>query len=994
MNARMQGAFTWTAVLALWCAGCATADKAALPVDAQAPAPVDPRLEEAERALEASQKLMAERKRPEAKAEAERSLALREEVLGSTHPQVAESLRQLSKVTWQQEPSRAEEHLLRALAILEAAFGPMDPKLLPVLDTLYAIYVNQGYTSKPEPLVRRALAIHEAAFGKDHPETAEWLSTLGLILYIQGRYTEAEPLYLRALAIQEAALGKEHPALAEPLNHLGTLYLNQGSYARAEAAFERALAISEAAPTPDQDMVPYSLHNLAKVYLKQGLYTRAEPLQERAVALREKSYGKDHPYVAQMLDQLAALYEKQGRYAQAETLYQRALTIMEETGGKSHLAVFHILTNLARLYRSQGLYERARPPLERALAIREEATSGPTLAMAARRELGLLGLAQGRPAEAYALFEQAFTHAEARLRQESLTFSEERLADFLQLLRGDEERLYALARASPGDAQVRRLALSAALLLKGRSAEELAHTSRAIYRDLGPEDRATFERLRALRTEYAELALAGAGKRDPAEHQRRLQELADQGDALETELMQRSAPLRALRALPPPDQIVDRVAQALPKDSALVEFVAYEDRPLVPKPGTLEVQPPGELRYLAFVLRADGRISVVDLGPAERLHAAIHRLREALVRRAASWQRASQELHRLAFKPLLPALGSVRRLSLSTDGQLSLVPFAALHDGQRFLADTFHLNYRTSGKDLLPRSENSLPAHSAVILADPDFDGAPAASTSETTLASAERSLALDGFFSSRSAELASQPWAPLPATREEALSIQRMLPQARLLLGADASKQALLKLPAPGILHVATHGFFLDDTTASKASKGSRAVGHFGEVADPGPRNLPPNPLLRSGLVLAGARSTASQPTHLQDSLATALELSGMNLWGTQLVVLSACDTGQGDIKLGQGVYGLRRALGVAGAQTIVMSLWKVNDEVTRELMEDYYRRLLSGQGRAAALDAAMRALRDKQPHPYYWAPFIAIGLDTPLEGLAPQSPPQAPLP
>jgi CHAT domain-containing protein len=118
------------------------------------------------------------------------------------------------------------------------------------------------------------------------------------------------------------------------------------------------------------------------------------------------------------------------------------------------------------------------------------------------------------------------------------------------------------------------------------------------------------------------------------------------------------------------------------------------------------------------------------------------------------------------------------------------------------------------------------------------------------------------------------------------------------------------------------------------------------------------------------------------------------MNLWGTQLVVLSACDTGQGDVKLGQGVYGLRRALGVAGAQTVVMSLWKVNDETTRELMVDYYRRLLAGQGRVAALDEAMKALRGKQPHPYYWAPFIAIGVDAPLEGFTPQESPQATAP
>jgi CHAT domain-containing protein len=116
---------------------------------------------------------------------------------------------------------------------------------------------------------------------------------------------------------------------------------------------------------------------------------------------------------------------------------------------------------------------------------------------------------------------------------------------------------------------------------------------------------------------------------------------------------------------------------------------------------------------------------------------------------------------------------------------------------------------------------------------------------------------------------------------------------------------------------------------------------------------------------------------------------LAGLNLWGTQLVVLSACDTGRGDVLLGQGVYGLRRAFLIAGAETVVMSLWKVDDETTRTLMEAYYSNLLAGQGRASALREAMREVRRSQPHPYYWAPFIAMGRDAPLRLRAPGSSP-----
>ena len=204
-------------------------------------------------------------------------------------------------------------------------------------------------------------------------------------------------------------------------------------------------------------------------------------------------------------------------------------------------------------------------------------------------------------------------------------------------------------------------------------------------------------------------------------------------------------------------------------------------------------------------------------------------------------------------------------------------------------------------------------------------------------------------------------------------------MPQAQLFLGPEATKERLLQQAAPGVLHIATHGFFQENTAAPE---GARALIHVGALGGGISSRNPTDPLLRSGLVLANARAAASNSP---GPLVTALELASLDLWGTQLVVLSACDTGRGDVKLGQGIYGLRRALFIAGAETVVSSLWKVNDETTRLLMEDYYHHLRAGQGRAEALREAMRALRKTRPHPYYWAPFIALGRDTPLRSIAP---------
>jgi CHAT domain-containing protein/Tfp pilus assembly protein PilF len=864
---------------------------------------------------------------------------------------------------------QAEPLYQRALLIDETALGKSHPDVAKTLNNLAALYQAQGLYDRAGLLYQRAFAIWEAALGKDHPNVAVTLDNLASLYQAQGLYRRAEPLFERALSIRETALGKSHPDVAKTLNNLATLYQAQGLYGRAELLHQRALSIWEAALGKHHPDVATSLNNLAYLYQAQGRYDRAEPPFERALAIREAAFGKHHPDIALSLNNLANLYLHQGMYGRAEPLLKRALAIWEAVLGKGHPNVAVALTNLAGLYQDQKLYSQAEPLHQRALAINEAALgkSHPHVAHSLNY-LAFLRLAQQRLTEAVPLFERSFAISEQRLRQEALDFSEMRMASFLQLLRAEELGLYALLREHPDNARVRRLALSAALLLKGRSAEELANISQAVYRSLGAEEHDTFERLRGVRTQLAKLSLQGPGAQPPVAYQQQLKALAEQGDALEAGLARRSAPLRELAALPSPAHIVDRVAAALPQQGALVEFITYLDIALVPEPGWRASPPPPRLRYLALVLLPNSTIRVRDLGPAEPIDVAASRLRDALANRDASFQAQAQKLYQLAFQPLLPLLGKTRRLFLSPDGQLSLVPFAALHDGHQFLVERFDFTYLTSGKDLLPRAQEAGPAGSVVVLADPDFTASPPAST--------------------LSEKRESRAWSlvPLPGTRQEAKAIERLFPQAQLYLGPEATKERLLQLRAPGILHLATHGIFLDDAPVPTPS---RAVGHFGAMGEGAVSSRPPpSPLLRSGLLFSGASAqppSSSSDTQLppDTSLATALELASLNLWGTQLVVLSACDTGRGDVKPGQGVYGLRRAFIVAGAETVVMSLWKVNDETTQRLMEAYYTQLLAGRGRAAALRDAMQLLREAHPHPHYWAPFIALGQDAPLRAL-----------
>jgi CHAT domain-containing protein len=243
------------------------------------------------------------------------------------------------------------------------------------------------------------------------------------------------------------------------------------------------------------------------------------------------------------------------------------------------------------------------------------------------------------------------------------------------------------------------------------------------------------------------------------------------------------------------------------------------------------------------------------------------------------------------------------------------------------------------------------------VIANPVF-GEPAVETDDTTDrrrgTRAARSIVRRSI--TTGTDLSAVYFAPLSGTLQEARSIQSLFPEASVLTGTAASEAALKRVDAPRILHIATHGFFLQS----------------GAIA---------SPLLRSGLALSGANLN---PAGDEDGILTALEASSLNLWGTKLVTLSACDTGIGEVKNGEGVYGLRRAFLLAGAETLVMSLWPVSDSVTREVMTTYYTGLKQGLGRGEALRRAQLAMltRKNRQHPFYWASFIQSGEWANLDG------------
>ncbi len=854
----------------------------------------------------------------------------------------------------------------RALALREKTLGAEHPDTANSLDALAMIYRNKGDYAHAEPLYRRALAIREKTLGAGHLDTAFSLYELAALYHNKGDYAHAEPLYRRALAIREKTLGAEHPDTAMLLNNLALVYYDKGDYAQAEPLYRRSLVICEKTLGAGHPYTAFTLNNLALIYHAKSDYTQAEPLYRRALAIQEKALGAEHPGTATALNNLALLYHDKGDYAQAEPLYLRSLAIHEKALGAEHPGTASCLNNLAFLYHNKGAYAQAEPLFRRALAIREK-TLGVEHPLTA---LSLNGLARLHEAtsdisQAVALRLRAQAIEERNILVNLATGSERRKLAYLAALAGSYNYSVALhIRSAPYNSTARDLALTAILHRKGRVLDAMNDNIEALRRRANPQDRALFDQLKDERARLARLVFGGPQKAVPTEYQQTIKRLEESVEKLEAEIGDRSSEFRA-QSQP---VTLAAVQSAIPADAALVEFFAY--RPFNPK-FTGRDEQLSQPRYVAYVLRREGEAGWVELGETKAIDDAVGSLRNALHNpKSADFKRLARRVDKLVMQPVQPLLGKTRRVFISPDGALNLVPFAALVDEQnRYLVEQYLFTYLTSGRDLLRYRSQLKIAKAPVIVADPNFG---------------ENSVDSKGASSVGILDLTRAYFSPLAATAEEAKALKAILPQATVLTKDQATETALKQIASPSVLHIATHGFFLADKPedAAEIERRRKLLQQTADWSSLGGRLE--NPLLRSGLGLAGANLRKSGPNQEDDGILTAMEVAGLNLWGTKLVVLSACETGVGEVRTGEGVYGLRRALVLAGAETQVMSLWPVSDRGTRDLMISYYKTLQTGVGRSEAMrQVQLRMMKDpRRRHPFYWASFIVSGEWANLDG------------
>jgi CHAT domain-containing protein/Tfp pilus assembly protein PilF len=745
------------------------------------------------------------------------------------------------------------------------------------------------------------------------------------MLYLsKGDYARTSPLLQRALDIQEAALGPKHPSVATTLSNIALLSMHHGRYAYAEELLKRMLEIVEAARGTEHPEAAAARNSLALVYQIKGDWTKAEEQYRRALAIRQKALGPEHPEVSVSFNNLAGLSEQRGDVAGAQSLFERALAIGERALGPRHPNLVTILVNLAQLHVRRGESKTAIQLVRRAAAIQDRTASV------------LLTLGSDEQNRRYMSTSRVQTLAS--------------LAVTLHM------------QLAPKDADAAELALTTILRRKGRVLDVMTDSFAALRRGTGAQDHALFEDLRSVSAELSALSLRGSAPMSVEQVRATFDQLEKRRQDLEAEVSRRSAQFQAELQ---PITIRD-VQAAIPEGAALVELFQYS--PLRPPEANRGLQW-GKPRYAAYVLRRHGDVAWADLGVAVAIDSHVIDVRRAFSREAADPRPEARILDALVMRRIRPLLGDARSVFISPDSQLNLVPFGALVDEDgRYLAERFTITYLPSGRDLVRLAHRAAPSRQgAVVIAAPTYNAT----------AEPERSGDRAG---ERSAEMASLSFKKLDFAEREGRAVARKLAGAQLLLGTEATEGALEALRSPRILHIATHGFFLPDQRSEHAPP-----------ADDRDLSGDPllhieNPLLRSGLALAGANLRRGRP----DGVLTALEASQLDLRGTQLVVLSACKTGVGDVTGGEGIYGLRRALTIAGVETQVMTLWEVNDEATRELMEAYYDQLLAGVGRSEALRRAQLAMlsRPERAHPNLWAGFIVSGSAAPIDAAPKASP------
>ncbi len=881
---------------------------------------------------------------------------------------------QLANISHQKaQPAAAKERLAEVRLLLSRKLPLSHCRLAIYYEMMGLIHEQQAHFDSAQGCFDTALACARHCPGNSELRIAAIKKSLCKLYWTTGRYSENEGEAAGALRTFTEYYGELNPQVASLESNLGTVDWVVGSLERAEMHFKRSISIQEKLFDGDRLELGIVLNNLALVYRRLGRLDEAEPLLVRSLGIRERLLGKEHPDVARALNNMANLYMRRGQPNLAQPLLERALHVWETKLDPNHPEVGVATYNLANNNYFQCRYRDALGLFRRTHAIWSRAF-GPKHPFPAK---SLSGLAYTFAAIGWLDSSLVYYRRLLELRQDfvkyAFSFTSDR--DKLKVLTEHpviDNSLLTLAAASQEQSLI-RLAFESVLRGKMIALDASKANRSSLFCSTDSSVTRDFRQYRAVCDSLSAFTLAPVTGRADADL---LNRLIEAHDSLESKMTFQCAQFRqdvAWRSV-----TIEAVTAALPESTALWEFVCFNQYDIRGQGSERERK--GAPHYAAFVLAHHRTPRLVDLGPTAAIDSLVRRAHGHLsgslgptssalaAELEGQWIEISSALKARVYSPLDAVTPPGSSLIIAPDGLLSRLPFEALPDSSdSYLVETRTISYALSGRDLLSYRADRPLQGDALILADPAFDspGHP------------ERSESVSDHGDTESNDKGSPwrpfgSWLPLSQTRKESFSISASFAGERMIrpivrTGSEASEAALKQLAgSPTVLHIATHGFVLARDSQANA-------------------NDPVNPLLRCGLVLAGANHSMSDPAgtleQQDDGILTALEISAIDLTGTQLVCLSACESGSGDIIDGEGVIGLRRAFRIAGAQSLVTTLCDVSDDLARSIVVAFYRTWLGGSSRRQALrEAELEALAEARRlyhsgHPRLWAGFILEG-------------------
>ncbi|MBR9974267.1 MAG: CHAT domain-containing protein [Bacteroidetes bacterium] len=857
-----------------------------------------------------------------------------------------------------------ESFYLEALAIYERLYAHEHESIVTMRNNLAYLYELQGRIREAE---ERYVSVVESArrlYPDDHPVKATAINNLGSYYLGRGMDAEAEPLYIEALEMRRRLNPEGNVDLLVSINNMGYFHTRRGRYREAEEMFAEAGRVLDRIAPGDHPYRALHLNNRASLLAEQGQHAAAETLYTTSLEMKERLYEQPHKEIALACNNIGTAQREQRRLADAAAMFTRAIDIFRQLEESVDYEIAVSLGNLGRVEIDLGKTDEGIRHLEESDELRRDLfPDGHVDRIVSERNLAKANILLGNTQEARKHLDELLLQLDAALRlsfgfdseAHQLAFMNNVLKPNLNLI-----TLYCLRNAE-SDPSAPALMLQSLLRFKGAIANESARRSAE-----WSKDRYTIslrEQLTGLREQDAQLSSRPQDDVLRAERLR-IQRRADSLDAALRKLDREYEKLRSRQEADWRD-----IQRQLKSDEALVEFAAV---PVSENNGS-----GGDtLQYAAVILRRSGAPVIVRLADEARLATYVSEAIDPRVPSYVTQRDVAEQLSGLVWEPLERFLDGVNAVWLIPDGLLHRLSFHALltrdaSGGFVHLDDRYELHLLTGARDLLSRNVRYRPQpyrrpDDAVLFGAPQFsDGASDGTTS--------------GERSQTAADTRGGSWGPLPGTRTEVEEVDRLCRERSVPsivhTGADATEERIKELSgqSPRILHVATHGFFfpvlrvrLQDLPFSLRSRGGAVQ-----------LRTEDNPMLRSGLVLSGANvawTGASPAPRQDDGILSALEISRLDFSGTDLVALSACETGLGDITNGEGIFGLQRAFQVAGASRLLMTLWKVADEATVVLMKHFYDRYLAGMDADKAFREARKAMRAVYPNPWYWAGFVLI--------------------